>query len=118
MPPGRQPHRLRPQAGRAGQHPAGRGAQLLRDRGRRDLAGAEGEARAAGDKRRKAIRENYEQAIAKREFSDRTDAIYLELEKRGVVTRPFSNEGIRVTIGSEEQNTRFLTTLAEVASAS
>jgi SNF2 family DNA or RNA helicase/predicted RNA methylase len=30
----------------------------------------------AGDKRRKAIRENYEQAIAKREFSDRTDAIY------------------------------------------
>jgi histidinol-phosphate aminotransferase len=46
----------------------------------------------------------------------RTDAIYLELEKRGVVTRPFSNEGIRVTIGSEDQNTRFLTTLAEVAS--
>lgn len=30
----------------------------------------------AGDKRRKAIRENYEQALAKREFSDRTDAIY------------------------------------------
>lgn len=45
----------------------------------------------------------------------RTDSIYLELEKRGVVTRPFSNEGIRVTIGSAEQNTRFLTTLAEVA---
>jgi histidinol-phosphate aminotransferase len=49
-------------------------------------------------------------------LGDRTDAIYLELEKRGVVTRPFSNEGIRVTIGSEEQNTRLLTTLAEVAS--
>lgn len=49
-------------------------------------------------------------------LGDRTDAIYLELEKRGVVTRPFSNEGIRVTIGSEEQNTRFLSTLAEVAS--
>jgi histidinol-phosphate aminotransferase len=48
-------------------------------------------------------------------LGERTDAIYLELEKRGVVTRPFSNEGIRVTIGSEEQNTRFLTTLAEVA---
>ena len=47
---------------------------------------------------------------------ERTDAIYLELEKRGVVTRPFSNEGIRVTIGSAEQNTRFLTTLADVAS--
>lgn len=30
----------------------------------------------AGDKRRKAIRERYEQAIAQREFSDRTDAIY------------------------------------------
>lgn len=30
----------------------------------------------AGDKRRKAIRENYEQHLAKREFSDRTDAIY------------------------------------------
>lgn len=49
-------------------------------------------------------------------LGERTDAIYLELEKRGVVTRPFSNEGIRVTIGSDEQNTRFLTTLAEVAS--
>lgn len=30
----------------------------------------------AGDKRRKAIRERYEQHIAQREFSDRTDAIY------------------------------------------
>ena len=30
----------------------------------------------AGDKRIKKIRENYEQAIAKREFKDRTDAIY------------------------------------------
>ena len=30
----------------------------------------------AGDKRRKKIREQYEQAIAKREFTDRTDAIY------------------------------------------
>jgi superfamily II DNA or RNA helicase len=30
----------------------------------------------AGDKRRKAIRENYEQHLAKREFSDRTDAIW------------------------------------------
>lgn len=30
----------------------------------------------AGDKRRKAIRENYEQHLAKREFSDRTDAVY------------------------------------------
>lgn len=30
----------------------------------------------AGDKRRKKIKESYDQAIAKREFSDRTDAIY------------------------------------------
>jgi hypothetical protein len=30
----------------------------------------------AGDKRRKAIREKYEQALAQREFADRTDAIY------------------------------------------
>lgn len=30
----------------------------------------------AGDKRRKAIKERYEQHIAQREFSDRTDAIY------------------------------------------
>ncbi len=48
-------------------------------------------------------------------LGERTDAVYLELEKRGVVTRPFSNEGIRVTIGSVEQNSRFLATLAEVA---
>ena len=45
----------------------------------------------------------------------RTDAVYLDLEKRGVVTRPFGNEGIRVTIGTVEQNSRFLATLAEVA---
>lgn len=30
----------------------------------------------AGDKRRKAIKENYEQHLAKREFSDRTDSIW------------------------------------------
>ena len=32
----------------------------------------------AGDKRRKAIKENYEQHIAQREFSDRTDAIWFD----------------------------------------
>ena len=46
---------------------------------------------------------------------ERTDAIALELERRGVVIRPFSGEGIRVTIGSPGENDRFLTTLAEVA---
>ncbi len=45
---------------------------------------------------------------------DRTDEIYLGLERRGVVTRPFSGEGIRVTVGTEAENDRFLTTLAEV----
>lgn len=45
----------------------------------------------------------------------RTDEIYLDLERRGVVTRPFSGEGIRVTIGSPAENDRFVTTLAEVA---
>ena len=44
-----------------------------------------------------------------------TDSVYLEMEKRGVVTRPFSNEGVRITIGSVAENDRFLRTLAEVA---
>ena len=45
-----------------------------------------------------------------------TDHVYLELERRGVVTRPFSNEGIRVTISTPEENDRFLGALAEVYS--
>jgi histidinol-phosphate aminotransferase len=44
-----------------------------------------------------------------------TDRVHLALEKRGVVTRPFSGEGIRVTIGTPAQNDRFLADLAEVA---
>lgn len=44
-----------------------------------------------------------------------TDDVYLALERRGVVTRPFSGEGIRVTIGSHEENDRFLATLHGVA---
>lgn len=43
-----------------------------------------------------------------------TDQVTLELERRGVVVRPFSGEGIRVTIGTPEQNDRFLLALAEV----
>jgi histidinol-phosphate aminotransferase len=46
---------------------------------------------------------------------DRTDGICLELERRGVVVRPFSGDGIRVTVGSAEENERFLDTLADVA---
>lgn len=44
-------------------------------------------------------------------FGPRTDAVYLELEKQGVVTRPFSGEGIRVTIGLPDENSRFLEAL-------
>ncbi len=47
--------------------------------------------------------------------AQRTDSVALELERRGVVVRPFSGEGIRVTIGSPTENDRFLSTLAEVA---
>ena len=47
---------------------------------------------------------------------DRTDEIALALERRGVVVRPFSGEGIRVTIGSAGENDRFLASLAATAS--
>jgi len=47
-------------------------------------------------------------------FGESTDAVYLGLEQRGVVTRPFSGEGIRVTVGSPDENDRFRATLAEV----
>jgi histidinol-phosphate aminotransferase len=46
---------------------------------------------------------------------DRTDELALALERRGVVVRPFTGEGIRVTIGSAVENDRFLGTLADVA---
>ena len=48
----------------------------------------------------------------------RTDEIYVGLEERGVVTRPFSGVGIRVTIGTPAENDRFLATLAEVTDGS
>ena len=51
-------------------------------------------------------------------IGERTDEVYLGLERRGVVTRPFSNEGIRVTISTPEDNDRFLRTLAEVMAVS
>jgi histidinol-phosphate aminotransferase len=47
-------------------------------------------------------------------MGERTDELYLGLERRGVVTRPFSGEGIRVTISTPDDNDRFLRTLAEV----
>jgi len=45
----------------------------------------------------------------------RTEEVYLDLERRGVVTRPFAGEGLRVTVGSPEENDRFLATLAACA---
>ncbi len=46
---------------------------------------------------------------------DRTDEVYLGLEREGVVTRPFSGQGIRVTVGTRAENDRFLATLDRVA---
>jgi histidinol-phosphate aminotransferase len=48
-------------------------------------------------------------------LADRTDDVCIALEQRGVVVRPFSGIGIRVTVGTPAQNDRFLTALAEVA---
>jgi histidinol-phosphate aminotransferase len=48
-------------------------------------------------------------------LAGRTEWVYGELERRGVVTRPFPGEGLRVTIGTPPENDRFLTALAEVA---
>ncbi len=48
-------------------------------------------------------------------LGDATDEVSAHLERNGVVVRPFSGDGIRVTIGTAEENDRFLTTLAEVA---
>lgn len=48
-------------------------------------------------------------------LQERTDDIYLALEKQGVVTRPFSGEGIRVTIGTPDENDRFLAAYLSIA---
>ena len=50
-------------------------------------------------------------------LGERTDEVCIALEQRGVVVRPFSGVGIRVTIGTPAQNDRFLTALAEVATS-
>jgi histidinol-phosphate aminotransferase len=41
----------------------------------------------------------------------------LHLERAGVVTRPFPGEGVRVTIGTVEENDRFLAAMARLAPA-
>jgi histidinol-phosphate aminotransferase len=50
-------------------------------------------------------------------LGEATDRVTLDLERRGVVVRPFSGEGIRVTIGTPAENDRFLATLFEVVGA-
>ncbi len=51
-------------------------------------------------------------------LGERTAQVGLELEKRGIVIRPFPGEGIRVTVGTPAENDRFLTNLAEIAQPS
>lgn len=48
------------------------------------------------------------------ELGEQTARVHVELERRGVVTRPFAGEGVRVTIGTPAENDRFLAALAEV----
>ena len=51
-------------------------------------------------------------------LGERTDAVYLGMERLGVVTRPFPGEGIRVTISTPDENDRFLDTLRTVMAES
>lgn len=44
-------------------------------------------------------------------LADKTMQYYQALETKGVVTRPFAGEGLRVTISSPEENDRFLEAL-------
>lgn len=49
-------------------------------------------------------------------LGERTDEIYPAVEKLGVVTRPFSGFGMRVTVGTPEENDRFINSLNQSAS--
>lgn len=44
-----------------------------------------------------------------------SDDVGLALERQGVVVRPFSGDGVRVTIGTPDENDRFLAALADAA---
>lgn len=48
-------------------------------------------------------------------IAERTDDLAVELEKRGVVVRPFSAVGMRVSIGTPAENDKFLAALADLA---
>jgi histidinol-phosphate aminotransferase len=41
----------------------------------------------------------------------KTDDTHLALERQGLVTRSFSDDGLRVTIGTPDENDRFLAAL-------
>lgn len=45
----------------------------------------------------------------------RTDDVFAHLTSRGIITRPFSGEGIRITIGDATANDAVLAALAEIA---
>ena len=44
-----------------------------------------------------------------------TIGLSAELEKLGIVTRPFPDLGLRITVGSPEQNERWLGALQQVS---
>ncbi|MDH3301248.1 MAG: histidinol-phosphate transaminase [Acidimicrobiia bacterium] len=46
-------------------------------------------------------------------LGDSTEKVCFGLERRGVVTRPFPGDGIRVTIGTPAENDRFLAALSD-----
>ncbi len=52
------------------------------------------------------------------EVGERAGEIFIELEKRGVIVRPMNGYGmprhLRVTVGTEKQNARFLAALKEI----
>jgi histidinol-phosphate aminotransferase len=48
-------------------------------------------------------------------LGQRTMSVYSLLESRGIVTRPFPPDGIRITIGTVEQNDRVLQALTNVS---
>jgi histidinol-phosphate aminotransferase len=48
-------------------------------------------------------------------LGDRTDEVCAQLQSHGVLTRPFSGEGIRVTTGTPDENDTFLAAFRKVA---
>lgn len=45
---------------------------------------------------------------------DRAMDLFVSLEKQGLVTRPFEGEGVRITLGTPEENDRLLTALGQI----